>query len=248
VSGTARRVYRHAHRHALARRYRRGRRVRSRPLDRGARTETELRRRALQALAELVPADVLTWDRVELATGAVEHESTPVGAEPSGAFEAVVGHAGDHPLLAAHATRRRPALRLSEVVEPGVLNRGELYGDLLHAAGVEYEIAIGMRTGRGEAVVAGLGRTEREFSERDRDVLDIVREGLEGALRATQARGRLIRARSSTPAPKPGVGWPSTSARRSIPDGCPGRSRSGSRCRRARRWSASATAGASPSA
>jgi hypothetical protein len=103
----------------------------------GARTEAELRRRALQALGELVPADVLTWDRVELATGAIDHEATPVGAEPAGAFDAVVRRAGDHPLLAAHATRRRPALRMSEVVEPGVLSRGELYGDLLHAAGVE---------------------------------------------------------------------------------------------------------------
>ena len=167
----------------------------------GARTETELRRRALQALAELVPADVLTWDRVELATGAVDHEAVPPGAEPSGAFEAVVGHARDHPLLAAHATRRRPALRLSEVVEPGVLNRAELYGDLLHAAGVEYEIAIGVRTGGGEVVVAGLGRSERGFSERDRDVLDIARPGLEAALRATQARGRLVRALADDPPP-----------------------------------------------
>jgi DNA-binding CsgD family transcriptional regulator len=167
----------------------------------GARTESELRRRALQALAELVPADVLTWDRIELATGAVDHQATPVGAEPSGAFEAVVGNADDHPLLAAHAARRRPALRLSEVVEPGVLNRGELYGDLLHAAGVEYEIAIGVRTGRGEAVVAGLGRTERGFSERDRDVLDVVRPGLEDALRTAQARGRLVRALADDPPP-----------------------------------------------
>ncbi len=47
-----------------------------------ARTETELRHRALQALAELVPADVLTWDRVELATGAVRHEAVPADAEP----------------------------------------------------------------------------------------------------------------------------------------------------------------------
>jgi hypothetical protein len=93
----------------------------------GARTEAELQRRALKALAELVPADVLTWDRIELATGAVNHDATPVGAEPPGAFEAVVGDAGDHPLLAAHAARHRPALRLSEVVEHGVLNRGELY-------------------------------------------------------------------------------------------------------------------------
>jgi DNA-binding CsgD family transcriptional regulator len=167
----------------------------------GARTEAELRCRALQALGELVPADVLTWDRVDLATGAVDHEAIPVGAEPPGAFEAVVGHATDHPLLAAHTTRRRPTLRLSEVMARGALTRGELYGDVLHAAGVEYEIAIGMRTGRGEAVVAGLGRTEREFSERDRDVLDIARPELEGTLRATQARGRLVRALTDDPPP-----------------------------------------------
>jgi DNA-binding CsgD family transcriptional regulator len=104
-------------------------------------------------------------------------------------------------LLAAHADRPRPALRLSDVAETAELNHGALYGDLLHAAGVEYEIAIGVRTGRGEAVVAGLGRTERGFSERDRDVLDIARPGLEGALRATQARGRLVRALADDPPP-----------------------------------------------
>jgi hypothetical protein len=146
-----------------------------------AETVAELRRRALQGLAELVPADVLTWDRVELATGAVHHEALPAEAEPPGAFAAIVGAAADHPLLAAHAARRRPALRLSEAVESGRLSHSELYGDLLHGAGVEYEIAIGVRTERREAVVAGLGRTEYEFSERDRDVLDMVRPGLEHA-------------------------------------------------------------------
>jgi DNA-binding CsgD family transcriptional regulator len=164
-------------------------------------TEAELRRRALLALAELVPADVLTWDRVELATGAVSHDAVPAGAERPGAFEAIVGRAARHPLLAAHAAGRAPALRLSELVEPARLMHSELYGDLLHACGVEYEIAIGMRTGHGEAVVAGLGRSEREFSERDRDVLDVVRPGLEGALRATAARGRLGRALAVNPPP-----------------------------------------------
>jgi DNA-binding CsgD family transcriptional regulator len=166
-----------------------------------ARTEAELRGRALQALAELVPAEVLTWDRIELTTGAVGHEAVPAEAEPAGAFETVVASAADHPLLAAHAARRRPALRLSELVEAGPLTHSELYGDLLHPSGVEYEIAIGMRTGRGEAVVLGLGRTEREFSERDRDVLDIARPVLEGALRTTQARGRLVHALAADPPP-----------------------------------------------
>jgi DNA-binding CsgD family transcriptional regulator len=168
----------------------------------GTPTEGEVRRRALEALAELVPADVLTWDRVELATGAVDHEATPAGAEPPGAFDAFVGHAADHPLLAAQATGRQgSALRLSEVAHGARFNRCELYGELLHESGVEYEMAIGLRASRGEAVVVGLGRREREFSERDRDMLDIARTGLEGALLAARARRRLARALADSPPP-----------------------------------------------
>jgi DNA-binding CsgD family transcriptional regulator len=164
-----------------------------------ARAPTELRRRALVGLAQLVPADVMTWDRVVLATGAVGHEAVPAEAEPPGAFAAVVGDAAGHPLLAAHAARRRAALRLSDAVEPRRLVHSELFGDLLHASGFDYGIAIGVRTERREAVVAGLGRTEREFSERDRDVLDLVCPELEGALRAMEARGRLARALAADP-------------------------------------------------
>src|SRR5436309_9316132 len=166
-----------------------------------ARTVAELRGRALQELAELVPADVLTWDRVELATGAVCHEAVPSEAEPPGAFETIVGDAVGHPLLLAHAVRRRPALRLSEAVEPRRLSHSELYGDLLHPSGVEYAITVGVRAERREMVVAGLGRSERQFSERDRDVLDLVRPVLEAALRDAKARERLVRALATNPPP-----------------------------------------------
>ena len=168
-------------------------------------TKEELRGRALQVLGELVPADVLTWDRVELATGAVRHTALPEGAEPGGAFEAVIGEAAGHPLLAAHAAGRRSALRLSDVTERSALVHDELYGDFLHTSGVEYEIAIGTRTGHGEAVVVGLGRTEREFSERDRDVLDIARAGLERELRISEARSRLARTLAGDPPPDTAV-------------------------------------------
>jgi len=168
------------------------------------RTEAELRRRTLQALAELVPSDVLTWDRVELATGAVHHEAVPSEAEPPGAFAAVVGDATDHPLLSAHAAHRRTALRLSDAAEPRRLLHSDLYGDLLHRSGVEYGIAIGVRAEGREAVVAGLGRTEYQFSERDSDVLDLIRPALEQALRAAKARGRLARALAASAPPDTG--------------------------------------------
>src|SRR5881227_2956824 len=167
----------------------------------GARTVTELRRRALSGLAELAPADVVMWDRVELATGVVRHEAIPAEAEPPGAFAAIVGDLAGHPLLSAHAAGRRPALRLSEAVEPRRLSHSELYGDLLHPSGVEYAITIGIQADRGELVVAGLGRSERQFSERDRDVLDLVRPVLEAALGDAQAREQLVRALATNPPP-----------------------------------------------
>jgi DNA-binding CsgD family transcriptional regulator len=165
----------------------------------GTPTAAELRRRAFLGLQELVPADVLMWDRVELASGAVKHEAVPAEAEPPGAFDWIVGEAANHPLLSAHAAQRWPALRLSDVVEPGRLLRSELYGELLHPAGVDYCITIGMRSEDGEIVVLGLGRTEREFSERDRDVLNLVRLPFEDALRDTHARERLGHAREPNP-------------------------------------------------
>jgi DNA-binding CsgD family transcriptional regulator len=162
---------------------------------------TDLCGQAPAELAGLVPADVLTWDRVELATGVVEHTAAPVGVEPPGAFVACVGSAAGHPLLSAHAAGRRPALRLSEASEPSRLSRSDLYGDLLHPSGFLYGISIGIRTGRGEAVIAGLGRSEREFSERDRDVLDLVRPGLEDAWRAAETRERLVHTLAADPPP-----------------------------------------------
>lgn len=162
-------------------------------------TEVEVRRGALAALRELVPADLVIWDRVDLATGAVDHDAAPAGAEAPGAFDAVVSRAADHPLLAAHAAGRRPALRLGDLVDPDRFGRGDLYGDLLHASGVEYEIAIGMHTRPGSTVVAAMGRTEIAFSERDRDLLDAFSPGLENALQTAEARERYAHAMAAGP-------------------------------------------------
>jgi hypothetical protein len=97
----------------------------------------------LEGLGGLVPAELLTWDRVELPTGAVRHEAVPAEDEPPGAFAAVVSDAARHPLLSAHAGRRREALRLSRCRRASPLSHSELYGDLLHRSGVEYPMAIG---------------------------------------------------------------------------------------------------------
>jgi hypothetical protein len=77
--------------------------------------------------------------------------------------------------------------------------------ELPHRSGAEYGISIAVRAHAGEAVVFALGRHERRFSERDRDVLDVARPGLEHALQLAEARERLLLALASNPPPGTGV-------------------------------------------
>lgn len=166
-----------------------------------AQAPLDLRRSALEELVRLVPCDLSSWNRIALASGAIEHEASPAEAEPYQAFEHFAPSASRHPLLYPHAVRPRPAVRLSDAVEPRLLHRSELYGELLQCSGAEYGISIAVRPRAGEAVVFALGRHERQFSERDRDVLDVTRPAVERALEAADARQLLLRALSSDPPP-----------------------------------------------
>lgn len=161
----------------------------------------DLRRSALEELARLVPSDISSWNRITLSTGAVEHEAMPAEAEPRGAFQEVTPTAVRHPLLHPHTLRPRPAVRLSDAVEPRELHHTELYGELLNRSGAEYGISISIRALGTEAIVFALGRHERQFSERDRDVLNLARPAVEGALQAAEARARLVQALVSAPPP-----------------------------------------------
>ena len=170
-------------------------------------TPRQLMRSALDELARIVPCDLTSWNRIVLSTGAVEHEAAPADAEPRLAFQELSSTASSHPLLQPHAVGARPAVRLSDAIEPRRLQRSELYGELLHRSGGEYGISIAVRPERRgrEILVFALGRHEREFSERDRDVLDVARPGLEHALQLAEARQRLLLALASNPPPGTGV-------------------------------------------
>jgi PAS domain-containing protein len=168
-------------------------------------TPPELMRSALDQLAQIVPSDLTSWNRIFLSTGAVEHEAAPAEAEPPLAFQEVSSTASCHPLLHPHAVGARGAVRLSDAIEPRRLERSELYGELLQRCGGEYGISIAVRPHAGETLVFALGRHEREFSERDRDVLDVARPGLEHTLQLAEARRRLLLALASNPPAGTGV-------------------------------------------
>lgn len=77
--------------------------------------------------------------------------------------------------------------------------RLDQHSELVHGPAAEYGISIAVRPRPGEAVVFALGRHERRFSERDRDVLDLARPAVERALDASEARQRLLIALTADP-------------------------------------------------
>lgn len=158
-------------------------------------TVGDVRDEVAGTLARIVPSDLLCWDSVALGTGTVEHDAAPAGAEPPDMFGSLVRTAAEHPALAGHAhVRRRGALRLSDALDSRQLAHSELHRDLLHRSGADYEISVGLRPEPGRALVIGLGRSDRDFSERDRDLLNLVSPAIEHGLQEAHARERSAQA------------------------------------------------------
>jgi len=129
-------------------------------------------------------------------------------------------HAAGRLAFVLDDTQAPPELMRSAVAELGRLVPCDLAGwnriavpndavghGVLHPAPAKYGISIAVRPSPpgAEIVVFGLGRQERRFSERDRDVLDVARPGLEHVLQIAEARGRLLLALASDPPPGTGV-------------------------------------------
>ncbi|HTU87228.1 MAG TPA: hypothetical protein VMF57_16735 [Solirubrobacteraceae bacterium] len=140
-------------------------------------------------MAWLDEADLRAAERLPFA---FEPTLTPLQATQT-ALEQLVG------LVPADLSSWSRTALAKGALEPPLLARSQRYGELRHRSGAEYGISIAVRPGAGEAVVFALGRHERCFSERDRDVLDVARPCVEYALEMSQARERLLLALASSP-------------------------------------------------
>ncbi len=95
-------------------------------------------------------------------------------------------------------TRLAPSDMLSwdDVELPGGVRASGRLGhtELVHRPGEDYVVSLGLPTPPDHAVLIGLARRERTFSERDRDLLELIAPAIERALQAAGARQRSVRA------------------------------------------------------
>jgi DNA-binding CsgD family transcriptional regulator len=147
----------------------------------------------LPSLRRLVTCDVATYNEVELGRRALSladpQDALEVLPDPTGVL---ARYGGQNPLIRHLAeTRDGRARMLSDFITRAELHRLDLYREAYRVLGVEYQIALGFPSQPSLVIGVALSRGRRDFSERDRRLLDLARPQLVQAYRNVAAYARV---------------------------------------------------------
>ncbi|MDX6649198.1 MAG: hypothetical protein QOJ97_1149 [Solirubrobacteraceae bacterium] len=155
-----------------------------------AQDRDEFRAVLLPGIRRLVETDYSSYNEV-LADGRTL--ATLAQPEvPASAVAAWERYAGDNPLVQHFArTRDGRAYRFSDVVVPGRFRRTAIFQELYRPLGIDHQLAFALPSAPGLTIGIALSRGGRNFSERDRQVLNLTRPHLIQAYRNSELRERL---------------------------------------------------------
>ncbi|MGH8583065.1 MAG: response regulator transcription factor [Gammaproteobacteria bacterium] len=149
-----------------------------------AREQAAWEQQLVALLPRLTAADAITWHRVDLerrkTLSAVSCPIVAYGAGPE-VFDA---HMHEHPIVNHYAEGPEPgALKIRNFLSPWHYRRTALYHELYRSAGLEYQLTIRLDEGADTCTGVTLRRARRDFSERERELLVLLRPHLVQAYR-----------------------------------------------------------------
>jgi DNA-binding CsgD family transcriptional regulator len=136
----------------------------------------------LRALREAVPAEWCALNEVPAdLPHTVSITDPPV---PLAIHEAFARYAHQNPLVAyTQRTGEGGAIRFSDLITRRELHRLDLYREVYRPLGVEYQIAFTLPSSAERLLGVALSRTRRDFTARERDLLNLARPYLIEAYR-----------------------------------------------------------------
>ncbi len=144
-----------------------------------ARDPDEFGRVALETVRSLVACSVASFNEVDPdAQRVVALVDPPDYTVSEAQVEAFGRLASEHPLIRHHATGDGTARKLSDFMTLEELHRTALYREVYGGLGVEYQIAVTLPAALPRIIAIALSRTESDFDERDRAVLNALRPHL----------------------------------------------------------------------
>jgi DNA-binding CsgD family transcriptional regulator/PAS domain-containing protein len=141
-------------------------------------------RRGVELLPRLVASEVTTLSVCHLASGRREVVGSPNGAISVDDRACFDRHFNEHPLVRYHAYLRGPDThRISDSVPFARFRESALYNEYYRRVGIDHAIALPLHVEGDLLVSFVLNRRRRDFSDRDRDLLELLREGLSALYR-----------------------------------------------------------------
>jgi len=147
----------------------------------------------IDQVAELVPCDVVTFNEVDPEAGRLvflsEPATFPISPEVSGRLAALAEH---HPLIHHIATTGDGSARkISDFWTGDEFHASELYRSVYEPMGVEYQMSVALPAARPVVIGIVVNRCDRDFSERDRSVLNVLRPHFVQAWHNARDRARM---------------------------------------------------------
>lgn len=146
----------------------------------------------VERLPDLVASEFTTLSVCDLVSGKREVYGLPAGALSADDRAAFDRHFKAHPLVRFHGYEGgRITQRISDCLPFAQFRRGALFNEYYRRIGVHHAIALPVLVQDGLLVSFVLNRSRRDFSDRERTVLDLLRPYLARLYRRAAALERL---------------------------------------------------------
>lgn len=159
--------------------------------------QSSLPSRLFRAVSNAVSCEIVAidgWRESGHFTGKMWYEPdqwlTPELGEAFGAY------ADDHPLVVPIFVERRPgALKISDFLTTQQFHRTGIYNEFYKVIGIDEQFCIGLEISRDFMISCTLNRGRRNFTERDRKMLNLLGPHIAGAIRNAETIDMLERER-----------------------------------------------------
>jgi DNA-binding CsgD family transcriptional regulator len=138
-----------------------------------------LKLHVLRTIASLVPSELTTYSELDLRTSENVWKWEPTPSNFAGLAESFARHMDENPCIAYfRRTGDGRATKLSDFLTQRELRGLGYYDEYLRRVGLEHRMSVVLPNGPGSVAALALGRSSRDFSERDRLLLDLLRPHL----------------------------------------------------------------------
>jgi DNA-binding CsgD family transcriptional regulator len=132
----------------------------------------------VRAFARVVPGEIVGYNEQKIVTHRLlAARESPSVVVPREVRRAMLTFCGQHPLSIERRSRDTRAGKISDFVSPEELHRLDYYNEALRPIGIEHQMRLWLPAPLGIARFFSVSRrrADGDFSERDRDVLELLR-------------------------------------------------------------------------